>query len=183
MSKKTWRVVDTRPGYDLKLFASRFDIMENPRNGAIEPMIILESRDAANVVALTGDQEIILVRQFRFGTKTETLELPGGLIEGGEAVMPAAQRELQEETGYTSEQWSVLGKIASNPVFLDSYIHHLLALDVQLTHQPRLDPGEDIEVVLYPVPEVRRMLKQGTFEHPHTISGLVAFFFRDGIFQ
>lgn len=173
---KTWQVISSEEINDLKLFKARFDLMKNPRNGKTEKMIILDSNDAANVVALTPNQEIIFVRQYRFGISADTLELPGGIVDEPEPHGDAAQRELREESGYGAENWSYLGKIASNPVFIDGYIHHWHATNARLQFEQQLDDGEAVEVVLMPRAEVRQKLLTGFFMHPHTISGLLLYF-------
>lgn len=175
-AKKEWTCIKQESGPDLKLFRARFDYMLNPRNQLTERMIILESPDSVNVVPVTAKGDIIFVRQYRFGIQAYTLELPGGIVDPGEEHGLAAQRELQEETGYTSQDWSYLGKIASNPVFMDSYIHHWVAKDVELTHETSLDAGEDVEWVALSIEEVRIELLQGGFEHPHAINALLLFF-------
>lgn len=161
---------------DLKLFTARFDYMKNPRNGAIDRMIVLESPDAANVVAVTKDQEMLFVKQYRFGIQQDTLELPGGIVDEGEDHAVAAERELREETGYTGNRWQYLGKIASNPVFMTNYTYHYLAEDVQLTHNLYLDEGEALEVLTLPVAEVFQRFREGFFQHPHTVNALLLYF-------
>lgn len=174
--KKEWTCVKSEQGPDLKLFKARFDYMLNPRNQVTEKMIILASPDSVNVVPVTKTGEIIFVHQYRFGTRTYTLELPGGIVDPGEDHGVAAVRELQEETGYTSSAWEYLGKIGSNPVFMDSYVHHWLAKDVELTHRTSLDDGEDVEWVALPIEEVQRRLLSGAFAHPHAVNALLRYF-------
>lgn len=163
---------------DLKLFRVRFDWMINPRNGHEEKMIVLEGGDAAQVIAVNAQAEILLVRQYRFGIGEYCLELPGGLIDMDELPAQAAKRELQEETGYTSDAWESLGKHAANPVFMSGYIHHFLAQNVRLTNAPSLDLGEQIEMLWLPVSELRAYLESGRFLHPHTVCALMAFLAR-----
>ncbi|MBX2875865.1 MAG: NUDIX hydrolase [Saprospiraceae bacterium] len=174
--KREWTCVKSEPGPDLKLFTARFDYMLNPRNQVTEKMITLVSPDSVNVIPITPTGEIIFVRQYRFGTRTYTLELPGGIVDPGEEHGVAAKRELQEETGYTSSSWNYLGKIGSNPVFMDSYVHHWVARDVELTHNTALDAGEDVEWVSIPVEEVKQQFLTGKFEHPHAVNALLRFF-------
>ncbi|HMQ45799.1 MAG TPA: NUDIX hydrolase [Saprospiraceae bacterium] len=171
-----WIKKSSAKGPDLKLFKARYDLMVNPRNGKSEQMIILESNDSVNVVALTPDRHVLFVRQYRFGIADYTLELPGGIVDAQEVVAHAAQRELREETGYSSNRWTELGKIPSNPVFMNSYIHHWLAMDVMLTHEPELDDGEAVETVLIPLETVRQQYQSGFFQHPHTVNALLLFF-------
>lgn len=172
----TWKIVKSEPGPDLKLFRARFDHIQNPRNQAIERMVILEGADSVNAVPVTPEQEIIFVRQYRVGIGKETLELPGGLVDPGEDLRSAIMRELAEETGYTSTTWTPLGRVASNPVFMDNYIHHWAAHDVTWHNPQRLDDGEAIVLERYPVQEAERMLQAGKFLHPHTISCLYRYF-------
>lgn len=139
-------------------------------------MIVLESPDAANVVAVTKDEHILFVQQYRFGIHAETLELPGGIVDAGEDHATAALRELREETGYTSQHWQHLGSVPSNPVFMTSYIHHHLAEDVEWTDVLKLDEGEALEVVKLPMQEVFQRWRQGGFGHPHTLTALMLFF-------
>lgn len=178
LSEKKWKRLSSEVGPDLKLFRARWDEMLNPRNEKSEKMIVLQSKDAVNVVAVSPQQTIIFVRQYRFGIEDFTLELPGGLLNHEEAVGPAARRELREETGYASDHWQELGKIASNPVFMDSYIYHYLADQAQSKFDLELDDGEDVELVELPVEKVKKMLHEGAFQHPHTVNALLLYFFR-----
>ncbi len=173
---KKWKRLSSEVGPDLKLFRARWDDMQNPRNEKSQKMIVLQSKDAVNVVAVSPQKTIIFVRQYRFGIGDFTLELPGGLLNHDEALEPAAKRELREETGYVSEEWKELGKIASNPVFMDSYIYHFLADNAQAKFDLALDDGEDVEIVEIPVEKVKKMLHTGDFLHPHTVNALVLFF-------
>lgn len=175
-----WIRLHSEPGPDLKLFQARFDEMCNPRNGATERMIVLCSTDSVNVVVSTAAGNLVFVRQYRFGIGRETTELPGGIVDPGEDILEGAKRELREETGFTACRWLYLGKVASNPVFMDSFIHHYLAEEAVCTHPVQPDAGESIEILEIPPDEARRMLLSGAFEHPHTVSGLLNFFARQG---
>lgn len=175
-----WSREHSEPGPDLKLFRARFDHMRNPRNGAVERMIVLEAADSVTVAARTPRDELLLVRQYRFGTECYTLELPGGIVDAGEDPATAARRELGEETGYTADRWTSLGRIANNPVYMDNYVHFYYAENVIATRAQQLDAGEAIEVVKLPLSEVRRRLEAGEFEHPHTVIALFRFFRIEG---
>jgi len=175
-SKPPWQRLAQEHGPDLKLFKARFDLMKNPRNGAEERMIILDSPDSVNVVPVTEQGTILFARQYRFGIEDYTLELPGGIVDPGEGHEQGAKRELREETGGEAKEWAYLGRIASNPVFMDSYIHHWLAEEVQLSAEQVLDAGEDVQVVEMEVEDVRRHLLAGKYQHPHTVNALLRYF-------
>jgi len=168
--EKSWELLRTETGPNIKLFQVRYDWMRNPRNGAEEKMVVLQGPDASNTVAITANSEIVLVRQYRFGTKEYTLELPGGLMEPNESPQENAARELAEETGYTGADWTFLGKVPANPVFQDHYIHHWLLNNARVTEAIRLDTGEAVEIMLMPIEEAKSAFLNGFFTHPHTIS-------------
>lgn len=174
--KAQWQVVKSENGPGLKLFKVRFDYMKNPRNDKTEKMIVLDTPDSVNVVAMTIEGQIIFVRQFRFGIKDYTLELPGGIIDPGEMPQVAGERELREESGFTAKFWHPLGKIGSNPVFMNGFIHHFVATDALKTSEMELDDAEDISLVFLSIEETRKWLSQGSFGHPHTVNALVLFF-------
>ncbi len=167
-----WKYLSSESGPDLKIFKVRFDELINPRNQAVARVTVVESKDSVNVIALTPDQEVIAIRQFRFGIGAMTIELPGGLAEPGEEPMQAAMRELREETGYTGSKWHSLGHIQSNPVYMNSRMHHFLLEDARLTHHPELDAEEDIEVLTLSQSELIRLVEEGEIQHPHVISAL-----------
>ncbi len=175
-TKKEWQCLQSEEGPDLKLFRTRFDYMKNPRNDQTEKMVILDSEDSANVVALTDDKKIIFVRQYRFGIKDFTVELPGGLVEPGEEQELGVRRELREETGFTASDWEYLGKVPANPVFMNSYIHHWVATGAEKTGALQLDDGEDMELILMSFEEVKKLFWKGYFMHTHTTNALLLFF-------
>jgi len=118
-SELDWHKVDSV--YDrqagLILFEKRIDHMRNPRNGKVFERLVLESVDWVNMVAIDSRQQCVMIRQFRFGVDYATLETPGGMVDPGEDSLAAARRELLEETGYASEEWTYLGAVEPNPAF------------------------------------------------------------------
>lgn len=126
---------------------------------------ILESADWVNVIALTRDGRVVLVRQFRHGTKSVTLEIPGGVVEPGESTIQAAQRELAEETGYRAERWEELGMVEPNPAFQTNRTYTYLARDARLAGPAQPDENEEIEVQTTPLADLPGLLSDGSISH------------------
>lgn len=150
----------------------RHDTLTNPRTGANLRRTVLETPQWCNVVALTPERRLVVVRQYRFGSASITTEIPGGVVDPGEQHGDAARRELREEAGYTSEHWTYLGCVEPNPAFHDNLCHHWLALDVRQTHGQELDGGEDIAIDTLELDEVRASIADGTIRHALVLTAL-----------
>jgi 8-oxo-dGTP pyrophosphatase MutT (NUDIX family) len=169
---KSWKLIRTENGPDLSLFQVRHDWLENPRNGYQVKATVLEAPDWVNVVALTPSGELVVVRQYRFGTGEITVELPAGIMEAGEGSRDAAARELLEETGYSSQDWEYLGWVTPNPAYVNNRCHHWLARDVVEVSPPVQDPGENLEVGLLNWEGLGLEVESGNFRHSLAISAL-----------
>ncbi|MFT5454750.1 MAG: ADP-ribose pyrophosphatase [Myxococcota bacterium] len=129
--------------------------------------------DWCNVVAITRAGEVVLVRQHRWGIDAPTLEIPGGVVDPGEAPLAAAKRELREETGYGGGTWSSLGVVTSNPVIQDNRTWAWLASGVARLGEPQLGPGEhDLTVETVPVDALRTLLDTGAIHHALAVVSL-----------
>jgi 8-oxo-dGTP pyrophosphatase MutT (NUDIX family) len=170
---KSWKLIHSETLFKMKLFDVRLDEVLNPNTDKPVKVVVLSGNDSVNVLAITKSGNAVLVDNYRFGTGAYLLELPGGMVDDGEDHQQSAQRELLEETGYTAREWRYAGCIASNPVFMNSYVHHYLALDAEKVAEANLDDAEDIRVREVPLEEVRKLLYDGEFQHPHTVSGIL----------
>lgn len=162
---RKWAKRGAEPAGDFRIFTLSRERFVSPRTGIELDATILQAPDWVNVVAYTDDDQCVLIRQFRFGTGEITLEIPGGIIDAGEAPLAAAKRELREETGYVAARWTALGSIAPNPAFQRNRIHTFFAEGCRRVGELELDPGEDIEVELVPVAQIDELLACGAMDH------------------
>ncbi|MFO1009297.1 MAG: NUDIX hydrolase [Planctomycetota bacterium] len=167
-----WPKLEHEHGPHMMIFRPRYDTLKNPRTQQVFKRLVLETPDWVNVVALTKERRLVVVRQYRFGTSALTLEIPGGVIDRGEAHHDAAMRELREETGFTSVRWSYLGCVEPNPAFHTNLCHHWLAEDCERTHELELDHGEDIRIGTLSLDEARAKIHAGEIRHALVITAL-----------
>ena len=171
-----WPRVASERGPDLLVCRARVDTVTNPRTGQDLRRTVLETPDWVNVVALTPERRLVLVRQYRFGSGDLTIEIPGGMVDPGEDSGAAAARELREEAGYTAERWTHLGAVQPNPAFHDNLCHHWLAEDARRTGSQELDEGEDIQVLELELTDVVDRIRTGEIRHALVLTALSKLF-------
>ena len=171
-----WKLISSRREGSYRIFNLRTDRARSPRTHRIHDFYVLESQDWVNVIPLTPANEVVLVRQYRHGTRELTLEIPGGLVESDDSAEQSARRELREETGYEARAMIPLGAVHPNPAFLNNRCYTYVALDVTLAGDQEQDEKEDIEVVLKPVHELRRSIQEGEITHSLVIAAFYRFF-------
>ena len=160
MPIKPWKVLESsyfRPRF-------RLDKCELP-NGKFLDATILEFSAWANILAITKNQEAVLINQYRHGVQEVLWEIPGGVVEDGEDPLEGVKRELLEETGYTSSEFIQVGKLYPNPAFQTNTMFSFLALNAEKVTGQSLDDGEDIEVHLVPLDDLVPMIKRGEILH------------------
>ncbi len=171
---KSWELLSSEIRADYRIFRLRVDRSRSPRTGEAHDFFVLESSDWVNVIPLTPEGRVVLVRQWRHATRSFSLEVPGGLLEASDSPEKAAHRELLEETGFSASKMLYLGFVEPNPAFLNNRCHTFLAKDVQKVSELNQDEKEDIEVLLRPLEEIPRLIRDGTISH----SLVVAAFYR-----
>jgi 8-oxo-dGTP pyrophosphatase MutT (NUDIX family) len=162
---KRWQRTSSEIAHRYPVFTTLRERFVSPRTAGALDATIMECGDWVNVLPLTDDGHVILIRQYRFGTDSITLEIPGGLIDEGEGPAVAAARELREETGYRARSVTSLGSTAPNPAFIRNRLHCFLAEGCELDGAQEQDPFEDIGVELYPLTELDALIARGGLDH------------------
>lgn len=171
-----WKKVASRAAGDFRIFKLRYDHCVNPRTGHEHDFIILDSVNWVNVIAVTPDQKLVMVRQYRAGSGTVELEIPGGMMDPHETdPVVSAVRELREETGYAGENARVLGKVYSNPAIMSNFTYTVLIENCRLQHGVEFDHGEDLETLLVPVSEISKLVADEKIGHSLVVVALYHF--------
>jgi ADP-ribose pyrophosphatase len=176
MKTKPWPLISSRLDRSFRIFNLRMDRALSPRTGEEHDFIVLASSPWVNVIALTDREEVVLIHQYRHGIREVTLEIPGGLVDAGDDPRAAAKRELSEETGYRGDEWIDLGYVHPNPAIQDNRCHTFLALGVKPAGTQSLDDKEDIALVLKPLAEIPRLIREGAITHSLVVCAFWRFF-------
>lgn len=182
MPPEKWKVISSRRDKSYRVFSLRTDRAVSPRTGQDHDFFILESSSWVNIIPLTPQNEVVMVRQYRHGTRDVTLEIPGGLVEHNDNAEKAARRELFEETGYQASEMILLGSVHPNPAIQNNLCYTFLARDVSLAGDQQQDEKEDIEVLLRPLTAIPHLIRNGDITHALVLAAFYRFFmeYQDG---
>jgi 8-oxo-dGTP pyrophosphatase MutT (NUDIX family) len=136
---------------------------------------VINAPDWVNVVAVTTDRQIVMVRQFRYGIDDFSVEIPGGVIEPGEDPVVAGARELEEETGFTGTSARLLGSVRPNPAIQSNRCHFVLVENARLTHPLAWDDDEELQAFTLPVEKVYELAHHGGIVHALVLNALLLF--------
>jgi 8-oxo-dGTP pyrophosphatase MutT (NUDIX family) len=171
-----WKQISSKLIGDFRIFKLRSDVKLSPRTGQKHDFYVLDSVNWVNVIALTPDQKLVMIEQFRHGSNTVELEIPGGMMDPGETnPVTTAVRELREETGYEGENACLLGRIWSNPAILSNKTYTVLIENCRLKHEVEWDQGEDLATKLVPVAEIPKLVADEKIGHSLVVVALYYF--------
>jgi 8-oxo-dGTP pyrophosphatase MutT (NUDIX family) len=139
----------------------RKDVCETTDGRIISPYYVFEFSTWATCLALTEENKVVLVKQYRHAVEEISLETPGGVVDNTDSTLQdAIARELLEETGYAFAHYEYLGKTSPNPSTNNNWMHMFLATGGRKVADQHLDANEEIEVELYTIPELKQLLKE-----------------------
>lgn len=170
---RRWQIDERQTLFDHRLFR-----LERQRLAAGEDRreaLVLDAPDWVNVIPRLPDGRVLLVRQWRFGIAAPTLEIPGGMVDLGEAPLAAAQRELLEETGYRAGRWTELGALHPNPAFIKNQIVVYLADVLEQVGEPEGDGEEEIVVETAAIEEIPGLILSGEISHSLVVAAFYLF--------
>ena len=156
-----WKILSSEYLFNDLWFKVRKDICESPSGKIINPYYVYEFPEWATAFALTEDNKVLIVKQYRHPIGEVIIELPGGCVDDTDKdFQTAIARELLEETGYIFTSYESLGKISANPSTNTNWMHMFLARGGRKVAEQRLDFNEEIIVELYSINELKTLLKE-----------------------
>ena len=166
-----WKRIESKEIADCRVFKVREDICERAGDSAKHNFFVIENPDWVNIIALTKNEEVVLIEQFRHGTEEVILEIPGGMLDEKEEPQTAARRELVEETGYEADEFIFLGESRPNPAIQNNTIYHFLAKDCEKRKETNFDEHESAITKIVPYKDVKKLVSSGKITHALAVAG------------
>lgn len=163
---KPWTILESKPAGDYRIFKVRTDRKVSPRTGKEHDFYVIDCANWVNVIATTPDDQLVMIEQYRHGSNTVELEIPGGMIDPGDASAAAAGvRELREETGYEGEDPQIIGSIFPNPAIMSNTCFTLFVKNCRSKHPVQWDHAEDLVTRLVPMADIPGLMATGQVRH------------------
>jgi 8-oxo-dGTP pyrophosphatase MutT (NUDIX family) len=173
---RPWEKIGSAPLGDFRIFKIRSDRKISPRTRQEHDFFVIDCVNWVNVIALTPARQVVMVEQFRHGSNTVELEIPGGMIDADDPSPEAAgQRELREETGYAGQNARLIGQVFPNPAIMSNVCFTILVENCRCLHPIQLDGTEDLLTQLVPVAEMPALMAAGKIRHSLVAAALYHF--------
>ena len=171
-----WPTVRSEALADYRIFTIRRDWKISPRTGREHDFYVVDAPGWVNVIALTAREEIVLIEQYRQGTNTVELEIPGGVMDVADpSPVEGGVRELREETGYEGENPRIINQICPNPAWMSNTCYTVLVENCELRHPLELDHAEDVATRLTPLSELPGLVASKRIRHALVVVALYQF--------
>ncbi|WP_245846069.1 NUDIX hydrolase [Longibacter salinarum] len=158
----SWTLLDRSHLGNFRVFDVFRHLLKSPETGEAHDFYVIDAPDWVNVIPITSDRKVVCVRQYRAGTDTVTLEIPGGMMDpGDEDPVAAAVREMREETGYVAERYESLGDVAPNPAIQSNRCYTICAWDAYRDGPQALDGTEVIDIELVDLDAIPSLIVNG----------------------
>jgi len=158
MTDLTWKLLDSKYIHKGPWATLRTDKCEMPDGRIVDDYYVLEYPNWVNAVAITEDNKVLMVRQYRHAADIVSLEIPGGVIDGDEQPQAAMLRELLEETGYHFNDIELIATVYANPATANNHTYCYLAKGGKKVQGQNLDEHEELIVEEYTIAEVKQLL-------------------------
>ena len=166
-----WTILNSTQVADCRVFTVHRNLSQRPRSNETYDFYVLRCPNWVQVIPMTRAGEVLVIEQYRPGTDSVTLEVPGGIVDPeDESSENAAIRELLEETGYHAEKMINLGRLYGNPALQGNHCDVYLAANIELVQEPNFDQIEEIESRLVPYDEIPDLIKSGAINHALVIA-------------
>jgi 8-oxo-dGTP pyrophosphatase MutT (NUDIX family) len=173
---KPWKKISSQPVGDFRIFTIRLDRAISPRTQRVHDFYVIDCVNWVNVIALTPDRRLVMIEQYRHGSNTVELEIPGGMMDAQDASpVAAALRELREETGYEGATPQIIGQILPNPAIMSNVCFTVLVENCHCRHPIQFDHGEDLVTRLVPATELPGLVATGKIQHSLVVVALYYF--------
>ena len=168
----TWKLLSSHYLHKGPWATLRSDRCQMANGHIIDDYYVLEYNNWVNAVAITEDNKVLMVHQYRHAAGIVSLEIPGGVIDEGEDAAQAIRRELLEETGYQFDDFELLCTVYANPSTANNYTTCYLARGGKKVQEQKLDAQEEIVVETFTIAEVKQLLADNKIDQSLHCTGL-----------